>query len=329
MSNLRSTNSTTKSVTSKQGLWNFLSLFLILGCCNKISAQLTQDPNKETKIVISGARFTGDLLKHWISAYESANPTVKFVLEDKGTVEFSEADIIIHGHQPTKSEIYENRSYISFARFAVLPIANVKSPFAKAYGEKGLKKSELKQAFFFNPLDRIDEKPLKMEFNVYSRIQQASSPIVFAKTFGYEQNDLHGRLISGTDHHLVQAVSRDSLGISYAPLALIYDLGSGIIKDGLIVIPIDADDNGKISNDEKSYSDLTTALSFITKSKFKNLPVSDIQFSIKKQGAGQEVNRFLTWVFSKGIVDLENFGFLKLEEKTIEQNLTTLAKYTY
>ena len=163
-------------------LWKLQSLLFIILCCHNSFGQVPDQTNKHAEIVISGARFMGDLMKHWIKEYEAGNPQVKFVLEDKGTVEFSEADIIIHGHQPSKAQIYENRTYISFARFAVLPIANVNSPFAKVYAEKGLKKSELKQAFFFNPLDRIDEKPLKIEFNAYSRIQQASAPIVFAKS---------------------------------------------------------------------------------------------------------------------------------------------------
>ncbi|MBK8392868.1 MAG: hypothetical protein IPL23_27970 [Saprospiraceae bacterium] len=330
MNDSRSKNSSSNGLpTMSKKLWKLLSLLFIILCCHNSFGQVPDQTNKRAEIVISGARFTGDLMKHWIKEYEAGNPQVKFVLEDKGTVEFSEADIIIHGHQPSKAQIYENRTYISFARFAVLPIANVNSPFAKAYAEKGLKKSELKQAYFYNPLDRIDEKPLKVEFNAYSRIQQASAPIVFAKTFGYEQTDLHGRLISGTDKHLVQSVIKDPLGISYAPVALIYDLGSGILKEGLIVIPIDADDNGKVTSEEKAFNDLSSALNFISNNKYKNLPVSDIQFSIKKQGTSQAVNRFLTWVLSKGINDLQDFGFLKQEEKTIEQNLSDLSKNSF
>lgn len=304
-----------------------LKAFFLFFCClcfSMLNAQEQQNTEAEQRIVISGARFTGDLIKHWIKAYNNVNPYVKFVLEDKGSVEYSEADIIIHGHASLKSD--ENRSYYSIARFAVLPIANTHSDFAKEYAEKGLKKSEIKQVYFYNPLDRIDEKPIKVKFNAYSRIQPASAPIVFAKTFGYEQTDLHGRLIAGTDEHLVKSVLKDQAGISYSPISLVYNLETGILKEGLAVIPVDADDNGKVTSDEKAFNDLKSALSFISKSGNKNLPVSDIQFSIKKTGVNQEVSRFIIWVLSVGINELQDFGYLRIEEKTLENNLSTLAK---
>ena len=301
-------------------------LFFCCFCSSMINAQDQQNTETEQRIVISGARFTGDLIKHWIKQYNEVNPHVKFVLEDKGSVEYSEADIIIHGHASSKGQNDENRSYYSIARFAVLPIANTNSAFAKEYAEKGLKKSEIKQVYFYNPLDRIDEKPIKVKFNAYSRIQPASAPIVFAKTFGYEQTDLHGRLIAGTDEHLVQSVLKDPSGISYSPISLIYNLETGILKEGLTVIPVDADDNGKVTSDEKAFNELTSALSFISKSDYKNLPVSDIQFSIKKTAVNQEINRFVIWVLSVGINELQDFGYLRIEEKTLENNLSALAK---
>lgn len=323
MKNTQTSLDPSKPIKSFYLLYSMLFMCMFLFSQTSLNAQDDQTQKSETEIIISGARFAGDLLRHWISEYTVANPHINFVVEDKGAAEFSEADIIIHGHQPEKPDA--DRSSLAFARYAILPIANVNSPFAKVYGEKGLKKSEVKQVFFFNPLDRIEEKPLKAEYNAYSRIQQASAPIVFAKTFGYEQDDLHGRLISGTDQHLIQAVTRDSLGVSYAPLPLIYNLASGVIKEGLVVIPLDADDNGKISTEEKSYNDLTAALKFISTGKTKIVPVSDLYFAIKKKDSSPEVNKFLTWVLSKGVDDLEEYGFIPLESKSVEKSLTLLA----
>lgn len=275
--------------------------------------QMSNAQTERKEIVISGARFTADLLNHWIKEYGSIHPEVTFTIENKGAAEYSDADIIIHGHRPAEND----RNYFVFAKYAVLPIAHAGSPFADYYGNRGLKKSEVKQTFFYNPLDRIGEKPLQVPFNAYARIQKASAPMVFAETFGYEQKDLHGRLISGTDQHLIQAILRDTLGVTFAPLSLLYDYATGLPNEGIVIIPIDADDNGKINDEEKSYQTLATTLEFLASKKHKNLPISDIIFSTKKIDQNTEANKFITWVLSSGLNSLNAFGYLTPDSSSV------------
>ncbi len=70
----------------------------------------------------------------------------------------------------------------------------------------------------------------------YTRLQKAGSPIVFASYFKYEQKDIKGKGIAGSDDHLLKAVLRDTTGVSYLPTPLIYDKTSGGPQSGIAVI---------------------------------------------------------------------------------------------
>src|SRR5690554_1617281 len=254
------------------------------------------------EIVVSGARFTTSLFEHWIAEYQKLHPDANFRIENKGSAEYSTADITIHGHKLDKSEIDKNREYISIAKYAIVPVANAQSLFAETYGEKGLSRDELKQAFFYDPIGQ-EKVTLKIPFNVYTRVQKAPSPTAFAANFGYSQQDIHGRAIAGADIHLIMSVLRDPQGITYAPLALIYSPETGKPQENLKVIPVDFDD-----------------------SKSKNVPVVDIQVSIVKENPKPESVQFLQWILEKGQESLKQYGYLKADIKIIEKDKALLGQ---
>ncbi len=277
------------------------------------------------EIVVSGARFTTSLFEHWIAEYQKLHPDANFRIENKGSAEYSTADITIHGHKLDKSEIDKNREYISIAKYAIVPVANAQSLFAETYGEKGLSRDELKQAFFYDPIGQ-EKVTLKIPFNVYTRVQKAPSPTAFAANFGYSQQDIHGRAIAGTDIHLIMSVLRDPQGITYAPLALIYSPETGKPQENLKVIPVDFDDNGKVSENERFYDDLNTVLKNLEDSKSKNVPVVDIQVSIVKENPKPESVQFLQWILEKGQESLKQYGYLKADIKIIEKDKALLGQ---
>jgi phosphate transport system substrate-binding protein len=104
-------------------------------------------------------------------------------------------------------------------------VANAKSAFAKTYSEKGLTGDLIKQIFFhdiYASKDKLQE--IGSSYTVYTRLQKAGAPKTFASCFGYEQQQIKGKSIAGADEHLLKALLKDSTGVSYNNLGLIYDL---------------------------------------------------------------------------------------------------------
>ena len=272
----------------------------------------------EKKVVITGVRFSYPLLEKWIEAYKVANPTVQVVIETRTTTDPAKYDLLIEAYEPD-AQTKESREYLYLGRYALLPVANANSAFASEFGEKGLTSDLIKQ-IYFNDIyaDKKKQKEIKSPFTIYTRLQKAGAPITFAKYFGYEQNNIKGKAISGADEHLVKALLKDSTGISYNVPGLLFDLKTRRPLAGLTIIPVDADDNGKVGADERFYDNLDTVLDKLESEELKNVPLEFLHLSIARSSTNDEALKFLQWVAQNGQEALSAYGFLKLDSKRLQ-----------
>jgi phosphate transport system substrate-binding protein len=164
---------------------------------------------------------------------------------------------------------------------------------------------------------------LKIPYTVYTRLQKAGSPITFSNYFGYQQKDIKGKSIAGSDEHLLKAVIRDTTGVTYAPVSLLFDPQTGKPIQGLTILPVDLNGNGKVSDDEKFYEDLNKVIQHLEEKNQKeinNVPIEYLNLSVEKNNPNSEAVLFIQWIVKNGEGDLHTFGFLKPEsEKRNEQ----------
>jgi phosphate transport system substrate-binding protein len=292
--------------------------FLIIYFLIIFSSALFAQESSQKKVIITGARFTYPLVEKWISEYKEANPSVEVVIESRTTTDPAKYDLLIEAYEQEK-EVKESREYLYLARYALIPVANAKSVFAKVYGEKGLTDDHIRQVFFHDIYaDKDDKKTIKEPFTVYTRLQKAGAPTTFAKYYGYDQLNIAGKAIAGADEHLIKALLKDSTGVSYNNPGLLYDLKTRKPLSGLTILPVDADNNGRVSNDEKFYGDLDGLLSTLENNNVKNIPVEYLHLSIRKHGYNPEALKFLLWIIDHSQEDLHDFGFLKPEQKRFD-----------
>jgi ABC-type phosphate transport system substrate-binding protein len=284
-----------------------------------------QSPAKKNQQVvkITGVRFAYPLVQKWIDSFNKEYPDVQIIIEPRGSADPS-SDILLEAYEQPE-EIKSSREYVYVARYAVLLVANIKSDFAKTYGEKGLNKDLIAQLFFHDIYaDKENQKEIKEPVTIYTRLQKAGAPTAFAKHFGYQQKDIKGKSIAGADEHLLKALLRDSTGISYLPLSLIYDRSTKKTVDGIKVIPVDLNGNGKVNNDEKFYDDelsaVTQRFEDASAGDLNNVPVEYLHFSVDKKGVSPEALTFLTWVIRNGEKDLHDFGYLNPEPGRLERD---------
>jgi hypothetical protein len=211
----------------------------------------------------------------------------------------------------------------------LLPVANSSSQFAKIYGEKGLTEALIKQVFFHDLYaDKEKQKEIKAPFTVYTRLQKAGAPLTFAAYFGYAQENIKGKAIAGADEHLIKALLKDTTAISYSNPGLIYDLNSRTVLPGLTLLPVDAGDNGRVSNDEKFYANLDELLARIERESLKNIPVEYLHVSLPRRGYNPEALKFLLWIIDNSQDDLHHFGFLKPDAKRFQQEKEKFEQLT-
>ncbi|MBL7859357.1 MAG: hypothetical protein JNM57_16820 [Cyclobacteriaceae bacterium] len=295
----------------------------VLSASESLTQHAQPNPSAKQKVVVAtGTRFAYPLVQKWIDDYSIVNPNVQIVIESRGTSDPAQYDILIEASEPTE-ELKKSREFIYVARYAILPVANSNSTFSKIYGEKGVNTELINQLFFHDIYaDKEKEQTVKAPYTIYTRLQKAGAPIVFAKYFGFEQKDIKGKAIAGADEHLLKAILRDSTALSYLPLTLVYDHTTGKPVSGITVVPVDLNGNDRVSDDEKFYNELGAVLQRLESKDakdFKNVPIEYIHLSVDKRTATLEAVDFLRWVIDNGQKDLHAYGYLVPEPKRLDK----------
>lgn len=287
-----------------------------------IRSGVAPDSPPQKVVVVTGARFSYKLVEKWIDEYNKVNPHVQIIVESRGSADPLQYDILAEVYEH-EAEIKKGREYINVGRYAILPVANGASTFAGIYQEKGLNTDLMNQIFFHDIFsDTEKRKPIQTPYTVYTRLQKAGVPVVFSKYFGHEQKDLKGTSIAGADAHLLRALLRDSTGVTYLPLPLIYDEHTRKPVEGLAVLPVDLNGNKKVNDEEKFYDTIDRVVEKLEAEdpgKINNIPVEYLHLSVDKEQASDEAIDFLKWVNEHGQVHLHAFGYLKPEAKHFEK----------
>jgi phosphate transport system substrate-binding protein len=301
-------------------LKSILQPLLFIAALLALSSFLEAVAQNTAVVRVTGVRFAYPLVEQWIDQYSKVNPNVQVIIESRGTQDPSQFDILVEAYEQ-KEEVRKDREYTYVGRYAILPVANSTSQFAKTYVLRGLTAQTIKQ-IFFNDLfaDKDKEEKIDAPFTTYTRLQKAGSPIVFANYFKYEQKDIAGKGIAGSDEHLLRAVLRDTTGVSFLPTPMIY-AKSGLPITGLTPIPVDLNDNGRVSDDEKFYGSRASTIDRLSNANSKdihNVPIEYIHLSVDKKTASPEAIAFIKWVVDKGLGNIKEFGFLPAESSRLK-----------
>ncbi|WP_276373803.1 hypothetical protein [Chryseolinea sp. H1M3-3] len=279
---------------------------------------------KNQRIVrITGARFAYPLVQKWIDDFNKQYPDIQVIIESRASSDPTQYEVLIEAYEHTE-EIKKDREYAYVARYAVLPVANSNSGLARTYADKGLDKDLIVQLFFHDIYaDKEKQKEIKEPFTVYTRLQKAGVPVTFSNYFSYEQKDVKGKAIAGSDEHILKALLRDSTGLSYLPLSLIYNHETKKPVEGITVLPVDLNGNGKVSDEEKFYDELPVVTKRFEETSSKdlnNVPLAYLHFSIDKNSANSDAITFVKWVINNGQKDLNDFGYIRPDAQKLAKD---------
>lgn len=301
----------------------FIAALLALSSFLESRAQSISDKQTGTVVKMTGVRFAYPLVEQWIERYSKVNPNVQVIIEWRGTSDPAQYDILVEAYEQSE-EIKKEREYFYVGRYAILPVANSTSAFAKTYVTKGLTSQTIKQIFFHDIYaDKDREEKITAAFTTYTRLQKAGSPIVFANYFHYEQKDITGKGIAGSDEHLLKAVLRDTTAVSFLPTPMIYERASGAPITGLTPIPVDLNGNDRVSDDEKFYNNRAKVIERLSASgkDVRNVPIEYVHLSVDKKTVKPEALAFIRWVVENGLADAKDFGYLPVEPSRLEKSI--------
>ncbi len=306
-----------------------LALSLVLTSLSSTFAQKAENG----KVIITGSRFVYPLLDKWIAEFKKQYPDVPFRVIARGGPNVDSANLIINAHVLSPEEIRKSYKVVNISKYSLLPVVNAKSPGLTDWANNGIKEKQFKTLFFkkvdpFAP--KKEEKktdPSVFKPVLYTRLEKACAPTTFARNFGFEQADILGKQIGGDDKHLIAAVERDTNGLTYNNLGMIYDLITRKVKTGLAVLPLDLNGNGKLDADENFYATLDEVIDRLEKKKYSEIATAYVNISYP--GEIDEANKntvlFINWILENGQQYNHEFGFLNFEKEKLEQQKELLS----
>jgi phosphate transport system substrate-binding protein len=281
-----------------------LAAFLALTTAGAaIPAQSAHADELAGSVSLSGAWAIYPLAVKWGEAFQKLHPKVKFDISAGGAGKgMSDAlsgavDIGMVSRELDKSEKAKGASPIFIAKDGVFPIISIKNPAAKQILTKGITKQTFTDVY-------INGKTLTWRqvaggpaapVHAYTRSDACGAASAWASTLGkYKQDQLKGIGVYG-DPGILQAVKNDPIGLGYNNLSYVFN--GEQVSPGIYIVPIDANNNGKVDRDEwipnrsTAFKEIASGKYpgarrefFVTKGKPNPVASEFIKFALSDQG---------------------------------------------
>lgn len=294
--------------------------------------------SEEKKVTISGAWALYPMAIRWAQEYEKEHPDIKIDISAGGAgkgMADALAGIVDLGMVSRKiypDEIKKGAWWVPVAKDAVVATMSANNPFKDAILSRGLTKQNLFDIWIQKtitdwkatiPCQGVDCPREAMLINVYTRSDACGAADTWALYLNRKQEDLQGIGIYG-DPGIADVVKRDPLGIGYNNINYAYDAKTRRPIEGLLVIPIDFNGNGKVDTEEDLYASLDTLTAAIMDGRYPSPPARDL-FLVSHGPIEKAAARdFVTWVLTEGQQYVLSSGYIPVSQEKIDQALKDL-----
>jgi phosphate transport system substrate-binding protein len=270
-----------------------------------------QASNNSNQFSLAADKALEPLARAWINGYQNINPQVKINLV---TPDNEDSQVIRLFEQNGPLPLAETGVLIFLAgRQAILPVIHAQNPHFDKELKRGLKPAKIRELFFSDESDWLPEGPIKKEtgYQIYSPVPHSTVATAFSGYFNKPASDLKGIFISGNDSHLLSVVQNDQSGITYSRLSLIYDPVTREPLNGLKILPLDLNENGRLDRNELIFDNLENLNQFTTSDLSQLLPAINVNLSVQKDLLeDQAIGDFTNWVLGPGQIINVQHGYL-------------------
>lgn len=309
--------------TYKISLVTVILLLLANATTTKVAAQ-----DLSGNISISGAFALYPITVKWAEEFKKIHPKVKIDIQAGGAgkgitdVLSKVTDIGLVSRDLNAAEYKKGAFSVAVTKDAVIPTISATSPYRKVLYEKGVRKEAFNNIFItgkyktWNALGFKSTAPI----HVYTRSDASGAAETWAKYFGKKQEDLQGVAVFG-DPGLAQAVKRDPSGIGFNNIVYIYDTKTNKATNGVVPIPIDLNNNGKLDPDENFYDDVNDLIAAIVAGKYPSPPARDLYYVTVGKPKNPIVKEFIKYILTDGQKFVTEAGYIKFSKEKLNKEL--------
>lgn len=309
--------------TYKVSLVAVIILLLANATTTKVAAQ-----DLKGNISISGAFALYPITVKWAEEFKKTHPNVKIDIQAGGAgkgitdVLSKVTDIGLVSRDLNAAEYKKGAFAVAVTKDAVIPTISASSPYRKVLYEKGVKKDVFNHIFItgkyktWNTLGFKSEAPI----HVYTRSDASGAAETWAKYFNKKQEDLQGVAVFG-DPGLAQAVKRDPSGLGFNNIVYVYDTKTNKPTNGVVPVPIDLNNNGKLDTDENFYDDIDQLIAAIVAGKYPSPPARDLYFVTVGKPKNPIIKEFIKYILTDGQKFVSEAGYIKFSKEKINNEL--------
>ncbi len=314
----------------------FVSLIACNNCKTRNKPQLKSNSSSKGlkgTITISGAFALYPMTAKWAEEFRKIHPKVRINISaggaGKGMTDALSGIVDLGMFSRTISDVEKEKGVwcVSVTMDAVLPTVNAGSPVINPLLKRGITRDEFKKLFITREIKTWDElfenQQQKSTINIYTRSDACGAAQMWGAFFGENQESLVGIGIYG-DPGMADAVKSDINGIGYNNIIYVYDINTRKKHQGIEIIPIDFNENGRIDDDERLYNNLDDIMMAIKEERYPSPPARELYFVSKGKPQQREVIEFLKWIVTEGQVYVNEGGYVRLSEEKLNLEFAKL-----
>jgi len=311
----------------------FVFSLSLISCKNISKTDINDKDSLSGKISISGAFALYPLTVKWAEEYQKIHPKVTINVSaggaGKGMTDALSGmvDLGMFSKEVCEEEIKKGAWYVAVAKDAVLATVNEKNPIINELKERGLKQSDFYEIFITSNYKKwgwLYKTSNNSPINVYTRSDACGAAEMWAKYLkNKKQEDIKGIGVNG-DPGVAEAVRKDINGIGYNNIAYVYDIHTRKKYQGIDVVPIDINSNGKIDKEEMIYETLDDIMNAIRDGIYPSPPARALYFVSNGKPKKSIVNNFILWVLTDGQKYVNEAGYVKLPDQIVNNGINKI-----
>lgn len=282
-------------------------------------------------IAVSGAFALYPMMTVWADEFHKLHPGVEFDVQGGGAGKgmtdtiAGAVDIGMISRAIKDEEAAQGVFWVSVTKDAVFPIISVENPAADQIMAAGIPQETFAGIFITGEITTwgqvIGDESITDEIHVFTRSDASGAAEQWARFGGGKaQEDLKGVGVNG-EPAMLDTLIKDPLAIGYGNLNSIFDLTNGNLVPGVVIPPIDIDQNGQADAAE-IYKVKDDAFGAVADGTYPSPPARFENLATLGKPEGLSL-AFIEWILTDGQQYLEQAGFVPL---TPEQQTEQLAK---
>jgi len=285
-------------------------------------------------IEVSGAWALYPMMVKWAEEFQKVYPNVRIDVSAGGAGKgMADAlaglvDIGMVSREIYQEEIKKGAFWVSVCKDAVVPTVNKNNPVLDDLLSQGVKKSVFIDVWIYGNINTWGEVVGKPEVTdpiiLFTRSDACGAAETWAKYLGYKQEDL-GKFAVGVygDPGLADAVKNNRLGMGYNNVNYGYDEKTKKPVEGIMIIPLDLNENGRVDENEDFYDTKGELVNAIATGVYPSPPARNLNLVTKDAFTGL-TKEFVMWILINGQQYVEETGYIPLSQEKLNEELEKL-----